>query len=136
MKQLLLIQAMILLVACRGNSNRRNADERINTDTVKPKADSVLVYKAPGEDEKAENKEIDKLIGIWGINSTDNASFEISKTTFYYPEHDKYYKYQVIGDSIKIKYEDYDDSFAFKVIGTDTLILNGMYGKQVFSRRK
>lgn len=43
----------------------------------------------------------------------------------FYPEFSRSYNYQIIGDSMKISYDDYEELFAFKMRGKDTLVLTG-----------
>jgi hypothetical protein len=70
------------------------------------------------------------------LSGYKNATFEITKGTFYYPEHSSSYQYKVVGDSIKVKYDDYEGTFAFKFNGNNKLTLTGDDGKNVYSRIK
>ena len=68
---------------------------------------------------------IEKILGIWGIVGDENASFDIQKNKFFYPESSKSYKYKIVNDSLKIKYDDYEGAFLIKMKGKDTLVLIG-----------
>jgi len=80
---------------------------------------------------------LNSLLGIWIPKGSDNPAFFIRKSTIYYPEHFKSYRYKIIGDSIKIRYDGYSTSFAYKFHKNDTLVLvNNDYGATVFYRKK
>ncbi|MBC6989841.1 hypothetical protein [Hymenobacter sp. BT491] len=75
-----------------------------------------------------------KLLGIWAAEGSENASFEITKDAFYYPEHSASYTYAILGDSLRIKYDDFDGNFSFKLRGDDILVISGDDGEHLFKR--
>lgn len=125
-----LIPVLFFLAACNGNPEKEYSPG--DSTTVKPTPASADKPTQPSR----EAKESTQLLGIWGKSEDENASFQILKDSIYYPEHDAYYHYKITGDSIRIKYDDYEGSFNFRFKGNDTLILNGMYGEQTYIRRK
>jgi hypothetical protein len=86
--------------------------------------------------DKTIGNDVKGLKGIWAPKGDENATFYIKKSVIYYPDHFKSYKYQIIGDSIKIYYENFNQSFNYKFKGTDTLILSGEEGETDYYRFK
>jgi hypothetical protein len=66
-----------------------------------------------------------KILGIWAGIGAKNADFEIKKNEIYYPDQSSSYSYNLLGDSISIKYDDYEAKFRIKMRGNDTLIFQG-----------
>ncbi|MBN2834187.1 MAG: hypothetical protein JXR48_04395 [Candidatus Delongbacteria bacterium] len=63
-----------------------------------------------------------KLIGIWGTNKENNASFKISQDSIYYPEYFKSFAYTLKKDSIIIHFDDWDYRGVF-FFRNDSLIM-------------
>lgn len=86
-----------------------------------------------------ENKKIDsldiikknKLIGIWGENVNDNATFVIDKDSIFYFDNDEYFKYKTSKDSIFIYYDEYLYKAKF-IIEKDSLTLYDEFGTTKF----
>ena len=60
----------------------------------------------------------------------------LDRNTIYYPETEGRYKYKIIGDSLKITYDDYIQSLFFKLKGKDTLMLKGVDEDNIYYRVK
>jgi hypothetical protein len=73
------------------------------------------------------------LLGIWAGAGDQNAVFVIQESSMFYTDSSREYRYKLENDSMKIKYADHEGSFAIKMNGPDTLILDGSK-KQVFHR--
>lgn len=141
MKRLFFIPVMFAFLSCNTGSNTKvPSTENIDSNNSRIKKDSIVVVKpsiSPTMDTVAH--ESNKLIGFWALEDSEdsgNVTFEIRKSTFYYPEHNTAYKYKMVGDSIKIKYEDYEGSFAFKFKNKDVLVLAGEDGEYTYKRVK
>ncbi len=78
----------------------------------------------------------ESLIGLWAVVGDENVTFDIRPDSLYYPEQFKSYKYQIKGDSVRIYYDDFNESFAVKFNGADKLTLTGEDGPQVYRRVK
>jgi hypothetical protein len=136
MKKLLFIPLLLIMLSCNSNStdskqNKRDAtaknDPAKNIDGIKNKQ-TVNTTSSSGDVSK-------DIIGIWAINGEENPIFEINKDSIYYPEHFVSYKYKITGDSIRIKYDWGEPSFAFKLKSKDTLIIKGIGGDTVYQHR-
>jgi len=90
--------------------------------------------KHKGEKAKVDNSTL--LLGVWGASGEGNASFYIRKDSIYYEDDNRYYKYAIKVDSIKIFYDEAAESFCYKFSGDDTLTLTGQDGPFKFYRRK
>ena len=66
-----------------------------------------------------------KIEGIWAYIGEENATFVIEDSTIFYPDHGATYKYFLAGDSLKIKFDDYDGNYLVKMRGPDTLVTTG-----------
>jgi hypothetical protein len=144
MKKFFLIPVLSIMLSCNNNSSDRTASqqEERKSDSIKStttlsvaKKDSIISQEKP-IDKVDKNDISQKLIGTWTLKEGENATFEISKSTFYYPEHSTSYKYKIVGDSIKIKYDDFEGSFAFKFKTNDILVLTGDDGENTYHRIK
>jgi hypothetical protein len=143
MKKIVLISIIVFTLQACGEENGNTEINKDTTaafnsattlDTTKTLKDTVTtVLKLDTLQQKGTIN--DKLLGFWALLDDENASFEIKKGKIFYPEFSKSYKYQIIGDSMKIKYDDYEDMFAFKMRGIDTLVLTGD-DEQVYYRFK
>lgn len=96
---------------------------------MNPKTFSLIVislfffkclYTKSSNSEQSKNE---KLVGIWGISTDANASFQIKKDSIYYPEYFKSYGYKTSKDSIFVNFDNYifkakygfaNDSLVFK----------------------
>ncbi|MBX9734587.1 MAG: hypothetical protein K2X37_11050 [Chitinophagaceae bacterium] len=116
-----------MLLACE-NQEKIQLDK---SDTVKIDNSSNTVTNTPKIEEPA--LDINKsILGMWKLKGEENASFKIELDKIYYPELSKYYTYKIISDSLKIKFDDYDAAFHLRMKGSDTLILIGDDGEQVY----
>jgi len=80
---------------------------------------------------------LSNLEGMWIAKDEENVSFVVDKKTFFYPEHAASYKYELVGDSVKIHYDGFNSTFGVKFKGNDTLFLNNHdFGESVFYRMK
>lgn len=78
-----------------------------------------------------------QLKGTWAAIGEDNATFIIDNNTFFYPDHDAFYKYACKGSFITIHYDGFNAVFGVKFKGRDTLMLSSAkYGKSSFYRFK
>ncbi|SEO31221.1 hypothetical protein SAMN05192574_10729 [Mucilaginibacter gossypiicola] len=136
MKKLLFIPLLLIMLSCNSNStdsaqNKRNItaknDPAKNIDGAKNK--QIANTTSPGS-EVSKN-----IIGVWAINGEENPIFEINKDSIYYPEHSVSYKYKITGDSIRIGYDEGEQSFAFKLKNNDTLIIKSLGGDTVYQHR-
>lgn len=90
---------MVLLASCSDNPTSKS--------TTKKQENKVLSAPRPANTDPVSNNQI---LGIWtdGQTNGDNAVFKIRKDSIYYVDHFKSYPYQIKGDSLSIKYPDYD----------------------------
>ena len=84
--------------------------------------------------QKSINKSL--LIGIWTNGRTENATFEIDKDSIFYLESFQKYKYHVIGDSITIKFDGFDNTSRIEKVTKDSLILRQGIEKMTFWKFK
>jgi hypothetical protein len=140
MNKVYLLSLFALLIAFSCNHSNKLSNQNAAS---KQTRDSVsVVVKKMGSDEtlkdanSANNDSLKHLLGVWTLVGSDNPTFEIKKSTFYYPEHFKAYQYQIIKDSVKIYYDDFNESFAWGFKGKDTLTLKGEEGLYVYYRTK
>jgi hypothetical protein len=80
----------ITILSITFSYNNSSSNERTVAEQV-VKADSVKRIDTVVKDDNDLSK---KLIGAWALSGSENATFEITKTTFYYPEHLSSYKYK------------------------------------------
>jgi hypothetical protein len=73
-------------------------------------------------DNKTQSSLKDKIKGIWTDGNSKNATFDIRDNSIRYVEHFATYKYELSGNTIKIKYPDfvYTSTLSFQ---KDTLIM-------------
>lgn len=132
MKYLALISFALVVVSCRNNNKGLNT-----TATAIIKKNTSTQRELSNNMESISNDTIHSILGIWVLKGTDNPAFEVRPSTIYYPEHFKSYKYYINGDSIRIVYDGYSESFAYKLQSRDTLELNNYdYGLSVYYRKK
>jgi len=141
MKKLFFILVLFSLFSCNNNSSKRISNLKEESDSVRAKTISVAKKDSAIGKEKLKEKVDDndlskKLIGTWTLKEGENPTFEISKNTFYYPEHSASYKYKILGDSIRIKYDGFEEGFSFKFKTNDILILTGDDGENIYHRVK
>lgn len=74
--------------------------------------------------------------GIWWSQDMPQvAAFQVSDSTFYYPDHFIDRKYEIKGDSLFVFFEDnYISSSAIVKLTVDTLILSTDGAEQVYTR--
>jgi len=132
MKNLIVISIAIALLSCHNGRNNANA-KIVKVDKNSSSSKSAILQSKLIKN--FSNNIAEGLLGVWILKGTSNPAFIIKKNSIYYPEHFKIYKYRISNDSIQIAYEGYNASFAYKFIGTDTLILNSYdYGKTIYYR--
>jgi hypothetical protein len=68
-----------------------------------------------------------KMLGAWSAVKGDTAkvTFIITDSTFFYPESKINHRYEVLGDSVKIHFSNFADTFGIEFSGDDTLRLTG-----------
>ncbi len=64
-------------------------------------------------------------------DTNENATFEITRDSIYYVDHNATYKYDLIGDSIKIKFDDFISTGKVNFVG-DTLIITYENGESKY----
>ena len=124
----IVLSLAIVLSACNNADKSKLASESTavvhhKDSTKKIKNDTTIKVNVDSQIDSSS-----KILGIWLLKGESNPTFEIRKSTIYYPEHFKSYKYKVAGDSLKIFYDDFNETFAFKLKGNDTLTLTGEDG--------
>ena len=144
--KVLIIIGLVFSSACHsGNANNASiGNNQSIADSVNRRSNPTTVKKDTIKKEESITKSVDikadsvsALVGLWILNGTDNPAFEIRKSTIYYPEHFKSYKYEIKGDSIKISYDGYVQSFSYNLKIKDTLKLSNQdYGETVYFRKK
>jgi hypothetical protein len=71
----------------------------------------------------------DQLQGIWGIDTVENAIFEIKGDSIIYTEHrDTPYYFQTIGDSITIDVDGFKLVWVVKQLQSDSLVVTNQVG--------
>lgn len=132
MTKLLFIPALSLACSCNQDVNAHKAHQH------KYNKSASFLANASSAHSSLNTKRINqkKLIGVWALTRGADAVFEISKNSIYYPAHEASYPYTIAGDSVKIKYDDFDASFAVKFVSDDVLTLTGDDGKNIYYRIK
>lgn len=131
-KMLVVVSLCILLVNCNEGNGASEApvatDTSVSEKRVQADTGSIAVKdtaKVPAEILPASSDIEKKILGVWARPGAENANFVIQKKKIFYPDHNKSYPYTIVNERIKIKYDDYTDSFLIKLQGADTLILAG-----------
>jgi len=131
MKNIVLALGLVtsLIVSCNDQSNSVSTQPTSDTSSTQKQvavADTNgKVIKDTMQKQQANGELAGKLFGTWAQVGMENAAFVIEKKKITYPETFKSYKYSLLSDSIKIKYDDYTGSYAVKMRGADTLVLTG-----------
>lgn len=126
----------MLVIFIFQSCGERDESTALNTVTVSH-SDTIKISKIDSG-QKTSSTINNSVIGIWWDVKGDNpsASFEIQKDKMYYPELFKSYKYKVVNDSLKIKYDDYEGSFLVRMKGNATLILVGDEEQKYYRGKK
>ena len=141
MKNIILIAIATFMLSCTNKSQQhltslevkksdavKQANKSATKGNLDPKKNSVV---------QKSTKAGPSLMGDWVADESENVTFEITKNTFYYPEHSSSYRYKIVGDSVKVQYDGFDQSFAYHLDGEKKLTLVGADGEQhVYSRKK
>lgn len=127
------IPAMCALIAC-SNSPKKDATNIIQTKKGDSSKKIAVADTLPAKLKKEDMRE--KLVGIWADSVGGNAVFQIDKKTFFYVDNEGRYNYKFMGDSIRVHYDGYYQSFAWKFNGDDVLVLTGRDGVTPFYRIK
>ena len=106
-KNILIVLSCLALISC---SNRKQSS-RINPD---------YSVKKP------------TIIGIWTDGQTENATFQITDDSIYYVDSNQSFAYRILGDSITIKFDGFDDVFKIEKATKDSLILSKNNEKSIF----
>jgi hypothetical protein len=138
-KNLSVITVLFILASCN-NSDTANKDKlTIAPDSAVHATNLNMSHEVVSRDsiakEKIINPRANKILGTWALVGMDNASFVIETKKIMYPETFSSYNYSHVGDSLKIKYDDYEGNFLLKMKGSDTLMLVGDE-EQVYYRMK
>lgn len=130
MKRTRFIPLVCAIISCNPNPGNNSTKQKTQEKNVfakissKIKRDSAII-KSPSQ-----------LIGIWADTVGGNAIIQIDKATFFYPDNQEHYSYKIIGDSIRVHYDGYFQSFAWMFKGNDVLVLTGADGVTPFYRAK
>jgi len=119
----------ILLLSC-ANMGRQDSNS-INTGIHLPAKDPIIAPDGVVTAHLLTNN----LQGLWGIAGDEGASFVILGNRIIYPEIEAAYRYYWKNDSMKIRYNGYEEVFSVSMRGTDTLVLTGNK-KQIYVRFK
>jgi hypothetical protein len=76
------------------------------------------------------------IIGIWTDGQTENATFQITDDSIYYVDSNQSFAYRILGDSITIKFDGFDDAFKIERATKDSLILSMNNERSIFWRFK
>lgn len=122
---------VLILTACNtGPTTATIQDSLPVTDTTKEIMKTISKV-----DDKAEQNDSSKILGIWTDGSSANASFDIRKDSIYYVDLFATYKYSLNGDSIKIYYPDYTFTGTIS-LSNDTLTISSEDGATKFWKFK
>lgn len=141
MKRIIVIALIFFILQSCGEqaSNTQTIKDSINTrnvDTIKQNINSEQQLVSKSDTISPQTGLIsEKILGIWGLVGDENSNFDIQKNKITYTELFKSYKYKIVNDSLKIKYDDYEGAFLITMKGKDTLILSGDE-EQVYHRIK
>lgn len=119
---------IMILAACQEAEKAGPASAVVPADSSLPAArqDTMPVAGPPKDSLKTDARSpFEHLPGNWALLGDDNTSFVIEKKKITYPSTFKSYPYAVKGDSVKIRYDDYEGSFRVTMRGRDTLVLTG-----------
>jgi hypothetical protein len=76
------------------------------------------------------------VVGIWTNGQTENATFEIEKDSIYYVDSFQKFKYIIVGDSITIKFDGFDNVSKIEKVTRDSLILKQGNDRMIFWKFK
>ncbi|RYY33183.1 MAG: hypothetical protein EOP46_17115 [Sphingobacteriaceae bacterium] len=109
---------IIALTFAACNSGQKQS----NTDTL---GDTIQAYAKTTDTVKSDLAH--KMLGAWSAikGDTGKVTFIITDTTFFYPATNINHRYEVLGDSVKIHFNNFADTFGVEINGTDTLRLTG-----------
>lgn len=127
MKKILLISMCAFLLSCNDSSTGESGATKDSVIAVKSVLDTSInnVLKDSLPKQEPGNELANKILGTWALIDMENTSFVIEKKKISYPETFTSYKYSLVGDSLKIKYDGYTGSYLVRMSGADTLILTG-----------
>jgi hypothetical protein len=139
-KILLVIIFYFFLLSCGDTNGTKKQDEknskRVNSVTKKPVTDTnAISINTSIRAQKPSTDLATRIIGTWALIGSENASFDIEKKEINYPETFTSYKYSLVNDSIRIKYDNYTGNYLIRMRGSDTLVLIGDE-EQVYFRFK
>lgn len=136
MKKLAFIPLLLMILSCHSNStNSQQSKNDTAAKNVPAQYPDSAKNKKTANAASSDDKSSADLIGVWETDGEDGYRFQINKDSIFYPEHFVSYKYKVTGDSIRIKYDDGEQSFAFKLKNKDTLIMKSMTEDTVYQHR-
>lgn len=137
MKKIGFILLSLIVLSCNSNPIDRKTRLDKKVDPIKSNSKQETIVKGHSKEKinKADSS-FKNIIGMWALAGSKNVTFQIDKKTFYYPEHSMSYNYKVIGDSIKVHYDGFNQSFAFKLSGNNVLYLSGEDGDFKYNRIK
>lgn len=128
---------LILFVSCTNNEVQNNVSKSGPVDTIysQPLRSVVdtVVRGANQHETSIANTKPGNILGVWKLTGEENSSFVIEEKEIVYPDFNSNYKYEVKGDSLKIKFQGYEGAYQIEFNGPDTLILIGDE-KQVYYR--
>lgn len=75
----------------------------------------------------------DRILGVWTALGEENATFVIGPDSITYPDQNRSFRYAFTGDSLHIRFDEYEGHYSVAKIGPDTLIMMGDE-RQVFYR--
>ena len=139
-KIILVISFYAFILSCTDTNGTKQQSE-ISSDSVSTVTKisltdtNVAGKKTSIQTREPSNDLATRILGTWALIGGENASFVIEKKAINYPETFTSYKYSLINDSIKIRYDDYIGSYLLRMKGPDTLILSGDE-EQVYCRFK
>lgn len=120
----------VILLACNSNGGNEKSKVVSSADTMakaarNDTAQHITITKDASQKEIVNDSIGNKILGIWALVGMENASFIIEKKKITYPETNASYKYFLVKDSMRIKFDGYDGNYLVKTRGADTLVLVG-----------
>ena len=74
--------------------------------------------------------------GVWALPDSENATFSIRGDSIHYTDSDKSYSFELVSNTMKIFYEDWNYVGQVRYIPEDTLILESEGEQSIFTRFK
>ena len=129
-KLICLLLSVIVICSCNNQAAKQPiASETDPNFVAQPRADSFDIddkdstVNTGSTTEALPPTSADACLGAWAMAGEPNTDFVFAPDSVFYPERLKWYRYIANTDSIRIFFEDFENAFAWRMKGADTLVL-------------